>query len=75
MSLKDLGEKISEARKSLGIRQVDLAAELGMSPASLSNIENGTLEEIGIRKVVRLMDRLGLDISAKPLVTGYTSIP
>lgn len=43
-----------------------------MAPASLSNIENGALQEIGIRKVVRLMERLGLDISVKPMITGYT---
>ena len=33
---------------------------------TLSQIENGTIQEIGIRKVMRLLDYLGLELAVRP---------
>lgn len=46
--------------------QAELASGLHMSRATISKIENGVIEELGVRKLSRLCDRLGLDISVHP---------
>jgi len=62
MSLRDIGLTLRLARKSQKRSQGDLAAALGMSRATISAIENGTVGEIGIRKVIALCEALGLTL-------------
>jgi transcriptional regulator with XRE-family HTH domain len=56
---------IATARKAAGRSQAELAASLKMSRATISGIENGTIREIGIRKVLALCAAVGLDLSAR----------
>ena len=60
MKLEDIGLALQIARKSQKRSQGDLAAALGMSRATISAIENGTVGEIGIRKVIALCEALSL---------------
>lgn len=57
---------IREARKKAGLTQAALASRLHMSRATISKIENGLTEELGVRKLALLCDRLGLEISVRP---------
>jgi HTH-type transcriptional regulator/antitoxin HipB len=66
MQLKTVGSTIREARRTAGRTQADLAASLGMSRATISAIENGTIQEIGVRKLAALCAALGLDIHVGP---------
>jgi len=66
MNLTDIGSVIRQARKALKRPQSELARALGMSRATISAIENGTVGEIGIRKVMALCAALGLELSAAP---------
>jgi HTH-type transcriptional regulator/antitoxin HipB len=66
MHLKTLGTTIREARRTAGRTQADLAASLGMSRATISAIENGTIPEIGVRKLAALCAAIGLDIHVGP---------
>ena len=66
MNFAEAGTSIREARKKTKVTQGELARRLGMSRATISKIENGTIEEIGIRKFAQLCDRLGLEISVRP---------
>jgi HTH-type transcriptional regulator/antitoxin HipB len=50
VTLKDFGQKIREVRRARGISQAELASKLGMSRATISGIELGTISEIGIVK-------------------------
>ena len=43
-----------------------------MSRATISAIENGTVAEVGIRKVMALCDALGLELNAQPQRTRPT---
>ena len=52
MELDEIGQVISRARKSKKLSQQSLAQQLGMSRATISGIENGTVPEIGVRKVL-----------------------
>jgi transcriptional regulator with XRE-family HTH domain len=65
MTLQNIGQTIARTRKRQKITQASLAAALGMSRATLSGIENGTVPEIGIRKVLSLCTALGIELVAQ----------
>lgn len=62
MTLPELGQKLREARKAHHLSQGELAGSLGMSRATISAIENGTVGEIGVRKLMALATALGLEL-------------
>ena len=64
--LEALGTVIEAARKQAGLTQQAVAQSLHMSRATLSGIENGTVTEIGIRKVIAICAMLGLELIARP---------
>jgi HTH-type transcriptional regulator/antitoxin HipB len=63
MNLSDMGRSLRDARKRQGRSQAQLASVLGMSRATISAIENGTVVEIGVRKVIALCTELGLTLT------------
>jgi len=63
MNLQDIGIAIRDARKDQKRSQAAIARVLGMSRATISAIENGTVVEVGVRKVIALCDELGLTLS------------
>jgi HTH-type transcriptional regulator/antitoxin HipB len=65
-SLLDIGTAIAAARHAARQSQADLARGLGMSRATISGIENGTVQEIGVRKVMALCASLGLELIVRP---------
>lgn len=65
MDLDEMGQLICKARKSRKLSQEELAAQLGMSRATISGIENGTVPEIGIRKILSICAMLGLELLAQ----------
>ncbi len=63
MDLFEIGQVIRAQRKSQdGLSQEKLGKALGMSRSTISGIENGTIEEIGLRKVLALCASLGLEV-------------
>ena len=72
MDMKELGQLIGKTRKSRKLTQANLAAQLGMSRATISGIENATVAEIGIRKVMSLCAALGLELLAQEKPTRPT---
>lgn len=64
MDMPEIGALIRQTRKAGKHSQADLARSLGMSRATISAIENGTIGEIGIRKVMALCGALGLELHA-----------
>jgi HTH-type transcriptional regulator/antitoxin HipB len=65
MDLDEIGHQICKARKQQKLSQASLAQQLGMSRATISGIENGTVPEIGIRKILSLCAALGLELLAQ----------
>jgi len=47
-----------------GLTQAALAAQLHMSRATISAVENGTVSEIGVRKLMALCTAVGLTLEA-----------
>lgn len=64
--LINIGKIIREERKRLKISQSQLAKSLGMSRTTIGQIENGTVPEIGVRKLIRIMEYLGLELRVRP---------
>jgi transcriptional regulator with XRE-family HTH domain len=63
MTLSEIGVRFRTARKERQLSQAEVAQSLGMSRATISAIENGTVGEIGVRKLMALATALGLELS------------
>lgn len=60
-----IGKQIRENRKARKITQAALASHLGMSRTTISQIESGTVQEIGVRKLMRVLEFLGLGLRVR----------
>ncbi len=65
MTLQELGFKIKELRKEKKWSQADLQTYSGITKRTISKIENGFIEEIGIKKVETILDLLGFEFSLR----------
>lgn len=63
MDLAAVGPLLKQARRATGLSQEQLAQPLGMSRATISALESGRCEEIGFRKLVALLERVGLEVT------------
>lgn len=61
-----IGKKIRQVRKSRNISQGQLANAMGMSRTTIGQIENGTVQEIGVRKLIRVLEFLELELRVRP---------
>lgn len=64
VTVAELGEAIRIRRKELGLLQVDLAMQSGITPATLSAIENGK-DNARIGLVMQICRDLGLHLDVK----------
>lgn len=65
MTLLELGIKIKDLRKQKHYSQNDLENYSGITKRTISKIENGFSEEVGIKKVLLLLDILGYEFSLR----------
>jgi transcriptional regulator with XRE-family HTH domain len=65
MNFLEAGTLIRDVRKKAHLTQDTLARRLKMSRATLSQIENGVIAELGIRKVSQVCDLLGLELTLR----------
>lgn len=66
MNVDEIGKIIRETRKAQQLTQAAVAKPLGMSRATISGVENGTISEIGVRKLMALCAALGLELTVVP---------
>jgi transcriptional regulator with XRE-family HTH domain len=64
--LFEIGKQIRQARKGRKTSQAELGRVLGMSRTTIGQIEDGTVQDIGVRKLIRLLDFLGLELRVRP---------
>ena len=64
--LFEIGEEIRKERKHRKISQEKIAKDLGMSRTTIRQIESGTVQEIGVRKLIRILDYLDLELRVRP---------
>ena len=60
-----IGRQIQLARKSRKLTQAELGKALGMSRTTIGQIEKGTVQDIGVRKLIRLLEFLGLEVRVR----------
>jgi transcriptional regulator with XRE-family HTH domain len=63
--LFEIGKHIRQERKKRKLSQASLAGMLGMSRTTIGQIENGTIQEIGVRKLIRILDILDLELRTR----------
>lgn len=63
--LFSIGQEIRNNRKLRKVTQAGLAKAVGMSRTTISQIESGTVQEIGVRKLLRILDFLGLELRVR----------
>jgi len=64
--LFEIGERIRHARKGRRLSQARVAKALGMSRTTIGQIEKGTVQDIGVRKLIRLLEFLDLELRVRP---------
>ncbi|RBQ26358.1 helix-turn-helix transcriptional regulator [Arcobacter sp. CECT 9188] len=65
MDFYELGKELVALRKSKNISQQTISKDLNISRATISNFESGTSSDIGLKKVLQIIDYLGYEINLK----------
>lgn len=63
MRIQELGNEIRKARLAQGLTQAQLAAGVGVSRETLNLLENGLVRDLGVRKVLNVLNKLGLELA------------
>ena len=66
MDLENLGYELKKLRREKRWSQERLETYSGISKRTISKIENGFIEEVGIKKVAMLLDLLGVEFALRP---------
>ncbi len=66
MNMIEIGSRLRSARQARGLTQDELARLAGVGRTSLSQLENGTIGEIGVRKILRVCAVLCLALQIMP---------
>ena len=72
MDLKDFGTYLASLRKEKHISQTQLAKDLNISRATISSLENARSSDVGIKKVLQIIDYLGYELTCKEKSTFPT---
>ncbi len=67
LTIAQIGQNVSKARNSAGLRQTDLAEKAGLSRATIDALENGRASDIGVSKLSRALAALGLELAIRPI--------
>jgi transcriptional regulator with XRE-family HTH domain len=65
MRIQALGNEIRRVRQARQLTQAQLASAAGLSRETLNLLENGLLRDLGIRKVLAVLDHLGLSLTVE----------
>jgi transcriptional regulator with XRE-family HTH domain len=63
--LQELGFEIKTLRKQKGWSQDNMEQYSGITKRTISKIENGFIDEVGIKKVETILDLLGVEFSLR----------
>jgi transcriptional regulator with XRE-family HTH domain len=67
MTLAELGAEVARVRKERRLSQTDLAHAAAVSRQSISLLERGALSDLGVQKVMRVLDALDLELVVRPV--------
>ena len=61
MTIGDVGTAVARARKARGLSQTTLARASGLSRQTISALERGAIPDLGVKKLMRVLEVLDLD--------------
>lgn len=61
-TIPELGEAVAKRRRALGLKQGDVAAQVGIAQETLSRFELGKASEFGSRKLLAVLAVLGMEL-------------
>ncbi len=65
LMLFEIGKYIRQERKKRKLSQAKLGELLGMSRTTIGQIENGTIQDVGVRKLIRILEILDLELRVR----------
>lgn len=65
MYFEEIGHEVRVARLAKKMTQADLAQAVGLSRITVNQIESGACPDLGVRKLLNLLEVLGMDVSVK----------
>ena len=65
MDLLEIGTTIAALRKERKMSQTELARRTGLSRAFISNLERGIGADVGIKRVMRILDVFKMEITLR----------
>jgi transcriptional regulator with XRE-family HTH domain len=65
MRIHELGQAIRNARRARNLTQAQLAKTAGISRETLNLLESGLVRDLGIRKVLAVLEELGLALTVE----------
>jgi len=65
MDYQEFGKKLAFLRKEQKISQEQLSKDLGISRATISAFENGRSPDVGLKKILQIIDSLGYELTLK----------
>lgn len=65
MDLREFGAHMAQLRKEKKVSQEQLSRDLSISRATISSLENGTSSDVGIKKILQILDYLGYELTCK----------
>jgi HTH-type transcriptional regulator/antitoxin HipB len=71
-SLYSLGRAVAQLRQARGMTQKQLAALSGLGQSTLARFETGGVAEFGSRKLLRLLEVMGHELSFTPKSSSFT---
>lgn len=72
MLLSELGAALRKARKERHLTLKQVAEQAGVHFTTLSSLERGTISELGVRKLLRVAETLGLELVLRPTGQRFT---
>jgi transcriptional regulator with XRE-family HTH domain len=72
MLLSELGTALRKARKERRLTLKQVAEQAGVHFTTLSSLERGTISELGVRKLLRVAETLGLELVLRPAGQRFT---
>ena len=67
MRLQELGFEIRKARIARDLTQARLAALAKVSRTTLNQLENGLFPDIGVKRLLAILEHLGLELTIQPI--------
>jgi transcriptional regulator with XRE-family HTH domain len=69
-TLTEMGEAVADRRRSLGLKQREVAARAGISQETLSRFQRGNAAEFGSRKLLAVLAVLGMELQVGETVAS-----